>query len=247
MQVLKYVHWKICDELLFRNAGAQPVFVVIPLQALPSPTTRVNDQVNVCAKTEPRSRSRRALQNARTACRAVTLAGGKRSQLVQNLLKSRTGHPLKSHNCAQCEACQWGVCTALSAQEAQRSKHRFDRSRRRRRERHARSTTGQNGKPPEPSPEQPTSSRVQSLKSESETSRAEPLKKPDMRRNIHCLQMTCSDNVFGSARGADSKRGITFRSLRHEKDEVTEKLKGWKSADSIPEATDAFDRLNINV
>ncbi|KAL7059124.1 hypothetical protein AAHC03_013079 [Spirometra sp. Aus1] len=249
IRVLQYVHWQICDELLLRNGNFPPVFVLPPLQVLPSPPTFVNDQLNVWPRPESMQRSRGNLQNARTVRRSVTPACGRKSQLVKNLLTSRSGHPMKSHNSAQCEACQWGVCSALTGQEAQRSRHRWRPSRRRHREDRAQSLVGQVGAPPKPSLNQPKSSGLHSPKSGSEASATEPPMGRDSARNILelCLQMTCDNSFFGSARRAGDRRGVTFRSLRQEGDKVAEKIKGWKSADNLLESMDAFSGLNINV
>lgn len=212
-QVLNYVYWQICDELFSINAIPQVV--------------AFNPQV-AKQQEETLSKPRRALQAVRTVCRSVSFVGGRQNPILQSLITSRGGQPLKKHFSDQCEACMRGVCSALDSSNTTESsrgprlrllKHHIHHRRRK-------SSITKIDRGTNVTPEQKV-----------ETTDSAEIKEIEQDMLKLCLKMPANYTVFGSIGPANKRGDVLFRSLRGG-ESVEERMKAqekktWRSCDDL--------------
>ncbi|VUZ45064.1 unnamed protein product [Hymenolepis diminuta] len=213
VRVLNYVYWQICDELFFINAIPQVV--------------AFNPQV-AKQQEETLSKPRRALQVVRTVCRSVSFVGGRQNPILQSLITSRAGQPLKKHFSDQCEACMRGVCSALDSSNTAESnrgprlrilKHHIHHRRRK-------SSITKIDRSTNVTPEQKV-----------EATDFDEIKEIEQDMMKLCLKMPTNYTVFGSIGPANKRGDVLFRSLRGG-ESVEERIKAqekktWRSCDDL--------------
>ena len=158
------------------------------------------------------SRSRRALQAVRTVCRSVSLAGGRQNPIIQNLLTSRSGKPLKKHFSNHCEACLRGVCSAQTSDNAHGQHRRIFHRRR-----------------------QSNATKIAtpiSAQSTADTTKVDKKEEKEAGTTSLHLEMPARCTMFGSGVGAIKRGEVFFRSLRcaeNGEEKALKRDKSWKS------------------
>lgn len=225
LQVLNYVYWQICDELPFIGSIFQ----------IPALNTLVLKQQN-----ETLSKHRRAFQAVRAVCRSVSLAGGRQNPIIQSLLTSRAGQPLRKHCSDHCEACLRGVCSALETPNTTES-NRSSRLRLRTHHIHHRRQKINSKKV----------DRATSITPEQKVETAGSTDTKEIEKSMLklCLKMPTKYTKFGSV-GPTNKRGdVVFRSLRggeltDDKAKAQEQ-KTWRSCDDLVTACEEHSRVTL--
>ncbi|KAM7542608.1 hypothetical protein Aperf_G00000015513 [Anoplocephala perfoliata] len=223
IRVLNYVYWQICDELLF--IGNRPQIPAV-------------NSLAVRQRNETLSKPRRAFQAVRTVCRSVSLVGGRQNPIIQSLLTSRAGQPLRQHCSDQCEACMRGVCSALEAPNTTES-NRGSRLRLRHHiQHHRQKSTNDNSKV----------DKATSITPERKVDTASSADTKEIEKCMLklCLKVPTKYTTFGSIGPANKRGDVVFRSLRggepSEDKTKAQEQKTWKSCDDLVAAGEEQSR-----